>query len=403
MNQQENVYKKIFFYYIFIKIIIKTKVNINLEKIETTNFSLIQQRRKFTRFFTGFDKKLKNNTSNGPLNKRISRVVRNWASKIFSGNDNLLNRNIKYSIFQKIWLKNFFVIAFFVNKFISKIKERTSKNKLARLNSMHFQIINDRINILDIKNYNYFNEDQKLRVLVVDLLNFKKKNWKFWKKMKNVSSGVQIFFNKKIYIKLKIEKLLSKIKIFEPFSKFKIIWDFFHLFFLLILLIYTPLLISFKLSFPFYFQFIFRWLPYIIEIFDIFVKLNSSFYSKGILIKNKNLILKKYYDNDFWFDTFSLILPLLDIITSFNTFYGLIMLRILSASNLIKNFIMNFNISDKNLQILALLKLFFIIIYVVHICGCLLNYISNILNSRGDFQTWIFVHNLVDSSWLEKY
>ena len=44
---------------------------------------------------------------------------------------------------KEIWIKNFFVITFYVKVFIEKLKQNVQRYKMAKLNQIHYKIIGD--------------------------------------------------------------------------------------------------------------------------------------------------------------------------------------------------------------------------------------------------------------------
>ena len=82
--------------------------------------------------------------------------------------------------------------------------------------------------------------------------------------------------------------MLKKLPSFSPSSSIKIIWDFFVLLAILMLLFFIPIHISFNQPIKsFVNNEILTDLTMTIIIMDIIVSLNTGYYEKGILIRNK--------------------------------------------------------------------------------------------------------------------
>ena len=102
-----------------------------------------------------------------------------------------------------------------------------------------------------------------------------------------------------------ISKILNMIKILDPDEIFLIFWNIFFSCFIFLMLIIIPfeLLIEIKFSFNSLFFKIFRnYLTVCIYFFNIVISLNTGFYSKAIVIKDRIKIFKKYIKNSFFID-----------------------------------------------------------------------------------------------------
>ena len=97
----------------------------------------------------------KSNGFNKVIKKKSTNFMEKHREKAFrlSGiRSNLLTFRKKYK--SEKWIKNFFVIGFYVKIFIKRLKENSSFFKLKKLKDFHFNIIND---------LTYFKEEKSLK------------------------------------------------------------------------------------------------------------------------------------------------------------------------------------------------------------------------------------------------
>ena len=197
----------------------------------------------------------------------------------------------------------------------------------------------------------------------------------------------------------------KNITAFEPDHILHLIWDFSHIFFILLRLFFIPMKISFNFElnniilnifldkFPFYFY-----------IIDILISLNTAYYQKGLLIYDKFKIFKNYMKNDLLIDFISIFTPmLLSFIFHNDLCLALFLFRIIKLSYLVKKIELLLQTSEKNHNLFELTKLIFLVLFIAHICGCVWNLTSELLISKGYNGVWLQMHNLVDQPWIVKY
>ena len=171
---------------------------------------------------------------------------------------------------------------------------------------------------------------------------------------------------------------------------------------------YVPISISFSSNLDFKKNIIllsaFEFIPFFIFFLDIFFNSNTAFFSKGIVIYEKEEILKNYIQNEF----------LLDFITLFPFYFTSILnkaklldllyfFRIIKLSKLLFRMEEYLQVSDKFQYIFRLIKLFFYILYIAHVCGCIWHFTAFLQIQNGSNQTWLNVSGLADSLWYSKY
>ena len=201
------------------------------------------------------------------------------------------------------------------------------------------------------------------------------------------------------------------IKVVEPDSKKKLIWDFFILFFLLLNVLYIPLDLSFNIEFndsskiEIVAQLIFEKLPISVFLCDILITFNTAFYSKGILVYDKFKIIKNYFENYFLLDLVTLgPFFLVLVYSSYSGFFKVMfLLRVIKLRNFVKKMEESIQFSDKNYHIFELLKLLFMILYIAHLCGCGWHYISQWQIAEGKNDSWLNLHSIADKNWKIRY
>lgn len=149
---------------------------------------------------------------------------------------------------------------------------------------------------------------------------------------------------------------------------------------------------------------LFSLIPNFFFIFDIAINVFTAYYEKGILIKQKIMVIEHFLKNDFPFDFFSLIIP--SALEEFvNNDFGNIafLLRIIKLIMLFNKMEDYLHLSDKINGIYEVLKLFFSIIFVDHLLACSWVYLAQIELYYGHNDTWFNEKGLVHSDWKLKY
>ena len=100
---------------------------------------------------------------------------------------------------------------------------------------------------------------------------------------------------------------------FEPNGKIILIWDFFYMMLLMFSVFFKPINIGF-----FYFdeeetkfKIVYDYTIYF-YILDIFIRMNTGIYNKGIIVYKKSEILGKYFRNQFFLDLITIIPTLIN-------------------------------------------------------------------------------------------
>ena len=148
-------------------------------------------------------------------------------------------------------------------------------------------------------------------------------------------------------------------------------------------------------------------LPVWIFAIDIFITLNTAFYSKGTLIKKKSIIFMNYVKNHLTLDVISLgpffIINSSSIVKKNNKLIEMLfLLRIIRMKNLMKKIRDSFLFPESFQNVFELFRLLFFVIYLAHICGCAWHFIALQEIKLGYQKTWIHHYNLIDESILIK-
>jgi hypothetical protein len=96
--------------------------------------------------------------------------------------------------------------------------------------------------------------------------------------------------------------IFQRIPVFNPSNGSKMFWDIIHWFAMLSFFFFIPVHIAAGVSFKKLMPIEFNYVMTIIIIFDIFVNLNTGYYLKGVCINNRKLILKNYFERQFFTD-----------------------------------------------------------------------------------------------------
>ncbi|KAL4455079.1 hypothetical protein ABPG74_006461 [Tetrahymena malaccensis] len=194
----------------------------------------------------------------------------------------------------------------------------------------------------------------------------KKKTRQIRKAFRDIQMKIQDCF---LYLDKRVEKMLKNIKVFDPYDGIVLFWEILYMMLCLFLFVYLPFSVAFESER----SLIIQGAGYIVIIIflgiDIFKNFNTAVYVKGELIKNHVQILKVY--------TYSLEFPL-DILTyfsaigllQFNYSRSIFLLRIFYKPSLIQKFKDAFQMSEKSIATIDLLKLFAIVLYLCHVVAC---------------------------------
>lgn len=100
-------------------------------------------------------------------------------------------------------------------------------------------------------------------------------------------------------------RIISSIPTINPSNRLKLLWDIIESLILLYLFFIIPTMISFALEEKdIFYEFMFE-IVLLISFCNIFVKLNTGFYKRGVLCKKRSSIWRKYYYEQLSLDLWS--------------------------------------------------------------------------------------------------
>lgn len=221
--------------------------------------------------------------------------------------------------------------------------------------------------------------------------------------------------NKNAILKLKdkfnsvLDKLKGEFWIIMPNSRIKIAYNLFMLVFTLIEFIYIPMDACFEIAQEINWYQPFRKVIYLFFFMDIFLNLNTGYFTKGTLILERKVIISHYFKFRFWLDLGTLLPVFTEVMATvfeqnlkFLQFFFLI--RILFLNEMIRKICDFYNSGEFINSIIGLIKLCILTLYVAHICACLWHYIS-LVDSRNYQVTWLtlFLRTEEDLTFSNEY
>ena len=205
-------------------------------------------------------------------------------------------------------------------------------------------------------------------------------------------------------------KIFKNIPVLQPQNEFKVIFDFFLFAIIMLDLWYTPVNLSFNNGTISFFDeklhngvFFLEKVPVIVYHIDIIISINTAFFFKGVIVFEKLFILENYLKKYFLLDLISVIPFYVNLIFEVHSIEILVFFRLLKLKILIEKMKENLELSEKNQYFFQLIKLLFSILYVGHLCGCILHYISIWQINLGSNTTWLNELNLIEENWIVKY
>lgn len=194
---------------------------------------------------------------------------------------------------------------------------------------------------------------------------------------------------------------LNEIEVLHPYNNLKLVWDIIHFMIIMLLLFTIPIDICFfqnlEQDFKGFLAFFFST--------DLLICMNTSYFKKGFIVKERKVILKHYLTTEFLPDILTIIFCLLDLRNSGH--YNLLkMIFFLRWSKLEK---ISFRVQEKfkiglkfHTSAIDLINLIFFSFYILHVFACFWYYIA-FINEKMENNTWIIANNLQLESLTTKY
>lgn len=276
---------------------------------------------------------------------------------------------------------------YIVKKFISIMKNLTSFRKPKWLKKLHFTIINDLS--FDYETFQQFSNETKNEKI---------------KKLPSKNIFLSFFFNLS-------GKAIKILPIFDPTKKISIVWDSINILVMCFYFVVIPLDISFDEFDDIALIITIKMIFLLILFFDIFKSCFSSYYYKGVLVKDRRTILSHYFKSKFCIDCLTII-PLifnqilLEIMFENDYWYFKVLQLVFffkagRFTYTLKKLVELVFIDSTIQNIISLIKLIIRIVLLAHILACIWFLIGK--NQLYPEKNWISAYNLKDSEWSLQY
>ncbi|EAR92302.2 cation channel family protein (macronuclear) [Tetrahymena thermophila SB210] len=317
-------------------------------------------------------------------NKKIEKIIE--PIKSIKSNRRILNESNtpvargftqKKKPLDEIWKKKGLNILFHVKKYIMLLKNISSHNNFRSLSKNQFEIINDKANYYSFYKYNNY------------LVNAQTS---FIEKIAFMGRQRIKFLNSKL-IQIIYNYFINNLIIINPESVYKLLWDGFVLFLLVINIFYVPLKIAFQdsggLQWPYLLTVFLNDIPGWVFLGDIILNFFTAFYKKGVIIMEFKTIAKWYFKNQFFFDLFVFLPFILSKYFAIKYLDAILILRFNKILKIVNNYFDLLNLKSDQAAIFDLIKLIFLILFIAHFCGCAFYLVSYIEIQYGDYSNWL--------------
>ncbi|KAL4435261.1 hypothetical protein ABPG74_017353 [Tetrahymena malaccensis] len=332
-------------------------------------------------------------------NKKVEKIIEPIKSnrRIVSENNTPVNRGLtqKKKPLDEIWKKKGLNILFHVKKYIMLLKNISSHNNFRSLSKKQFEIINDKANYYRFYKYNNY------------LVNVQTS---FIEKIAFMGRQRIKFLNSKL-IQIIYNYFVNNLVIINPESVYKLIWDGFVLFLLIINIFYIPLKIAFQdsggLQWPYLLTVFLNDIPGWVFLGDMILNFFTAFYKKGVIIMEFKTIAKWYFKNQFFFDLFVFLPFILSKYFDIKYLDAILILRFNKILKIVNNYFDLLNLKSDQAAIFDLIKLIFLILFIAHFCGCSFYLVSYLEIQNGDYSNWLThtfkITNPNSSDWFPCY
>lgn len=255
--------------------------------------------------------------------------------------------------------QNFLGITYNVKRFTGNLKRKLIKKWLLFLSPYKISLFND---------ISFFKEELELF--------YTKKNV-FSHPEDSSNNLIKGFFGKsKILTKFlynQIQVLFLNLKVFEPHNTFIVYWNILLLAFMSVNIYYNLLEVAFaydQLQPDSHYSTIFNHIPSILLILNVFIYLNTAYYSKGDYIKDRKLIAKRYFKSLIFIDFFTIVPYFVLMIEKSNLIRLFLLLRFLKFKTLLNFMETHLNLRGNSEGIFQLTRLFLTVLYSAHLMAC---------------------------------
>ena len=187
-----------------------------------------------------------------------------------------------------------------------------------------------------------------------------------------------------------------KIPILDPDSAWKIFFNWLMIFFLFMNISYSAIFLIYIQEISnqenIIYMNLFSSIPKYSFLFEIFINIFTAYYYKGILVKNKILIINHFFKNDFPLDFVSIIIPfIIEFFSKTDIGKIVFLLRIIKLKMLFQKTEYHLHLNDKFSGLYDVFKLFLIIIFIDHLLSCAWVYLAQMEVYYGYESTWFMV------------
>ncbi|EAR88409.2 cation channel family protein (macronuclear) [Tetrahymena thermophila SB210] len=229
-----------------------------------------------------------------------------------------------------------------------------------------------------------------------------------YSKSLSLKNGGKVFnlVNNFMYISLKLRYILNK-KVFNPSNYIIKAWDSLQS----LLIIFSTFLLNLELFFQMdisQFQLLFQIL-FNVSVIDIFIELNTGVLQKGIIIYDRNFIIKSYMKNTFFLDLLGNI-PLffyiskVEVSTSMRIFINILFtFKWVKISKVLQQIAFYVSYEKNHKNIFDLFKLLVFVIGICHIFCLFWHGLVLLEINNGITNNWLASKNLLDASIQDRY
>ena len=182
----------------------------------------------------------------------------------------------------------------------------------------------------------------------------------------------------------------------------KIAWDMLHFIIILVLLFLLPLNVCFKLTFDNFFREVLAGFFLI----DILLNMNTSYFNKGFLVKNRKAIIIHYFKTELFMDVSTAVLYFIDMRDYHHwAFFKMwFLLRSKKIGNIYEKLQEKFKISLKvHPSFIDLINLLFFSFFILHIFACFWFYIAFIDQDNPNAKNWLTANDLNHEDMVTQY
>jgi len=133
------------------------------------------------------------------------------------------------------------------------------------------------------------------------------------------------------------------------------------------------------------------------------LNLNTSYYSKGMFISDRERIFKHYLKYNFVMDLFTVVPLFFHSTTYGNYFEIMVVFRIVTVEGLVKRLEEYLHLKGKSEGVFQLIKLTINLFFLAHLCACVWHYVGLWEISNGIYDNWLVKKGIDMEKWYIRY